>query len=276
MHQNQDLNSSLLPKTRRAILSELFKYHKSLLFNMGLILLLFSLPLIGVNLWFNIIIEHISLQDLNDSTKYQEMFSALNWKNILYLPAALIFGIGLSGVMQILHRQIWSEDIIIKADFKKGVKSNYLVVAITLSIMCLLNFLLQYLLYLNTNNTSNYKIALGIVIALCVLLAPIVIFMWSSSIIYKLPLLGHLKNSILFTVRKFYITYPLGLLNIALIMLIDLPIPYITYICFFALPLVIGPIILCINMLYCDSVFDEFINYEHFPEIYRKGMQKDE
>ena len=276
MHQNQDLNSSLLPKTRRAILGELFKYHKGLLFNMGLILLLFSLPLIGVNLWFNIIIEHISLQDLNDSTKYQEVFSALNWKNILYLPAALIFGIGLSGVIQILHRQIWSEDIIIKADFKKCVKSNYLVVAITLSIMCLLNFLLQYLLYLNTNNTSNYKIALGIVIALCVLLAPIVIFMWSSSIIYKLPLFGHLKNSILFTVRKFYITYPLGILNIALIMLIDLPIPYITYICFFLLPLVIGPIILCINMLYCDSVFDEFINHEHFPEIYRKGMQKDE
>ena len=58
-NQNQDLNSSLLPKTRRAILSELFKYHKSLLFNMGLILLLFSLPLIGVNLWFNIIIEKI-------------------------------------------------------------------------------------------------------------------------------------------------------------------------------------------------------------------------
>ncbi len=276
MHQNQDLNSSLLPKTRRAILGELFKYHKSLLFNMGLILLLFSLPLIGVNLWFNIIIEKISLKDLSDNAMYQEMFSALNWKNILYLPAALIFGIGLSGVIQILHRQIWSEDIIIKADFKKGVKSNYLVVAITLSIMCLLNFLLQYLLYLNTNNTSNYKIALGIVIALCILLAPVIIFMWSSSIIYKLPLLGHLKNSVLFTVRKFYITYPLGLLNIALLVLIDLPIPYITYICFFVLPLIIAPIILCINMLYCDSVFDEFINHEHFPEIYRKGMQKDE
>ena len=276
MHHNQNLNTIANPKNRRHVLQELLKYHKSLLFNMGLLILLFSFPLIIVNVWANLAMGTIASSNISDEAIYQAMFNALVLKNILYLPAALIFGLGLSGVMQILHQQIWAEDIIIKADFLKGIKSNYLMVAITLIIACLLNFCIQYLLFVNTSFDINYKIALGIVIALCIITTPIIIMVWSSSIIYHLPLWGHLKNSLLLSMRKSYLMFPLGLLNLLLVGLIALPIGYGVYVCFLLLPLIIAPIMICINLLCCDGVFDEFINQDHFPEIYRKGLSKDE
>ena len=276
MHHNQDLNTALFPKNRRSVFRELLKYHKSLLFNMGLLLLCFSLPLIVVNVWSNLAMGRIASSGLSDEAIYQAMFNALLTKNILYLPASLFFGLGLSGVIQILHEQIWAEDIIIKADFKKGIKSNYLIVAITLIIACLLNFSLQYLLFLNTALSTSYKVALGIVIALCIIFSPIIILMWSSSIIYHLPFLGHLKNSLLLAMRKSYLMFPLGLLNLSFILFTILPLGYGIYVCFLVLPLVIAPVLICLNLLCCDAIFDEFINKEHFPEIYRKGMQKDE
>ena len=276
MQPGQDLNNSMLPKNRRAVFGELLKYYKSLLFNMGLLLFVFSIPLLMVNVWSNLVMAGINASSLADAEKYRQMFSTLNMKNILYLPAALIFGVGLSGVIEILHRQIWAEDIIIKADFKKGIKSNYLVVALTLVVICLLNFLLQYLLYSNLRFDTSYKVVLGIVIGVTVLVAPLVILMWSSSIIYQLPLWGHIKNSMLLAMRKSLIMIPMGLLNLALIIITILPISYAIYICFLLLPLVIGPLVIVFNQLVCDHLFDEFINQEHFPEIYRKGMQKDE
>ena len=260
-----------LPTSRIQLFFDIIKHRFSLLLSIGLSILLFSIPLIILNIWYN---QYISVIDANlsDETIYNMLFTALNIKNLLSIIALAILSIGLSGIYQIIRRLVWGEGIIFFSDFKKGIKENVYTFLVLSLIISLLNFFLQYLIYLNVQNSFNYKLALGIIIGIIIMIVPIILLVMNQSTIYNLKLSYRFKNGFLLSFRQFYITYPLGILNIGIVLLFYLPSPIFYLVLLIIAPLIIAPFIILINVMVNDSIIDEFINKEHFPEIYHKGF----
>jgi len=260
-----------LPTTRVLLFFDIIKNRLSLLFSVGLIILLFSIPFIVLSVYYNRYIASISLE-LSDEQIYSTIFTVLNIKNLLFIPASIVLSLALSGVYQIMRRLVFGEGVIIKSDFKKGIKENFYTFMICAIILSILNFIIQYLLFLNVKSDTGYIIALAIIIALIIIVVPVILLVMNQTTIYNLKLSYKFKNGFLLSFRKFYFTYPLGLLNIGLVLLFLIP-NNIVYLCLIGLlPLVVSPFIILLNILVNDSILDEFINKEHFPEIYKKGF----
>ena len=110
-------------------------------------------------------------------------------------------------------------------------------------------------------------IALGIVLIIPVLL--IVIFQIP---IYQNTYMQYLKNGVVFYGKSAFKT--LGLMISLFIPYLPLFIPNvysaiisIIVICFIVLPITILALV-----LYCNHLFDEYLNKEQFKEIYKKGL----
>ena len=71
---------------------------------------------------------------------------------------------------------------------------------------------------------------------------------------------------------KWYFAFPIGLINVGLAFLSLIPNDIAYYLIITFMPLVVSPFIILLNVIFSDSLFDEYINKDNFKEIYRKGL----
>lgn len=260
-----------MPKNRTELFFDIIKHRFSLLLSIGLTVLFFSLPLIITVSWYNSAVSSVT-STIDEADTYTKLFSLLNIKNLLLIGGFIILAIGLSGIYQIIKNLGFNEGVIYFGDFKKGLKENSLNFIICALIIGLLNFLFQYVYFLNAKDNFEYKLTLAILIALIIIMVPIILNVLNQTILYKLKLIHQFKNGFLITFRSFYITYPLGLLNIGVCFLFLINQPIVYLILLGLMPLIISPLLILINVLVNNYLLDQFINKEHFPTIYKKGL----
>lgn len=272
----KDFDKTKLPNNRFQVFFDILKNRSNVLINLGLVILVCSIPFIVVNVLYNLLSTNISKMSLSTDEMYGQLLTILNLKNLLYIPCLIILAFGLSGCYQIIRRLVFYENMLFKSEFIKGIKSNYWHFFFTLTVIGLFNFLIQTVLFMKTNmNSTYYKLALCILIVMIILFIPIAIIIFSHTTLYNLPFIYRIKNGLLISILKFYYMIPLGILNLGLILitLIKVDIVYIFSLVF--LPL-ISPFIIMLNTLVCNNVFDKYINKENYKEIYKKGIANNE
>lgn len=90
--------------------------------------------------------------------------------------------------------------------------------------------------------------------------------------IYNLTFFKKISNAFLLAMRMPHYTLSLLVIDIVPYLLLAIDNTY-SYIAFSALlPIIVLPLQILVNMLICDSILDRFVNREHFPQIYKKGM----
>lgn len=268
----KDFSEANMPHNRKEVFKDLLINRTSTLFSLGLMMLLFALPLIAAIIFSNLSISSFDLTDIeNNQELYNKFLLNLNSNNLLILIGLIILSFGCAGTYKIIRLLIWQEGIFFYSDFFKGIKSNWKGFSLTFTIIGMINFVSQYLFY-NVNINEYPFVACVIVIAFFL---PCVLFILGQTTIYNMPYLHKLKNSFLLSWRNWYTSIPVVLLNslfVIIPLLISNVLAYIILI--IVIPLIIAPLLVLFNTLYTDTIFDKYINKDNFKEIYDKGIYR--
>ena len=180
--------------------------------------------------------------------------------------------IGLMGVMRVLKLLVWQEGVDFFHDFKVGIKENFKHFSLLYLIFAVF-YLLTY---------SVYIFVLNFIIGIWLMILYIIIFVsigvWALFVVnvYQCNLWNYLKNAVFFFSKSllwsslfvillifpfFFIFIPLSIISFS----IKYPIIFVMIVFYY-------PFLMVVGCLFALSKFDDYINKNNYPEIYRKGL----
>ena len=265
-----DYTENDLPLTRKDVFCECYREHFRLIFNTGLLCLAFLIPVIIVSFMRDMygISAVVQLEEQTAEKVAAVVYQADAVYGLFQILAQTLFAVLFAGVVQFLRQLLWNEPIFFGDDLKRGFKSNSLRYGITVFVLSVNNYLINVF----TASIINY-ILNGIFV---VIILPVTIWFLLQSIYYNLSVFASIKNAILLYIKTLPVTLLLLVCTIVPFWLITnlislLLVKYIVLIVLYLFYIV--PLTMC-WMLYASHIFDKYINKEHYPQIYRKGMRK--
>lgn len=273
----KDFEISMLPHNRFQLFWDIVRNRPFLLLKTGLLLLLFCLPFIVVCFAENIKIYDVNVLVESGATTQSDgassIFHLANYANLLLVVTSVVLSIGVCGVCGIIRRAAWGEGVLFWGDFSKSVRENKGSFCGVAALLGICNFFLQYCVRLAYfNQTVAVQAAVGCCIVVTVIILVVAPYVLAQSLIYKLPFFQKISNAFLFAMRMPHYTLSLLAIDIAPYLLLAIDNTYVYLSLSVLLPIIAMPLQIFANMLICDSVLDRFVNREHFPQIYKKGM----
>ena len=277
-----DYSYSSLPATRKEAFKDVYRQNFMTIFKCGVFLLISFLPLLAFMVVMEINKTLLTLDNYSDHDLFGVLFV---WDLITHLGFILLFSIVvlfLSGVLRIIKLLVFQEGIDFLYDFKRGIKENFkqffLLYLIYISI-----YLLTYLLQLFFLNQVIGIVSLAV---FHIVFTPSFIWGLHSINVYEAPLFIHIKNAFFFYIKSF----GLSLLYTMMVILI-MVISFFFYENIFAIGvntifilaknlllvfmlLFYYPFLFIVSSLFSNSKFDLYINKDHYPDIYQKGLYK--
>lgn len=274
----QAYTANMLPSTRKAVFFDVLNLHWKELLLLGLILLLFYLPLLLCGVFRDLFISGL-YDTLQQQSNGQSWGNTLIYLDVLYAlictVLTVIFSVGLSGVSRVIRQYAWLENVHIPTDFGKGLKDNYKTVCALCFLAGLIYTLCLTVYYTAGSYASMFLSCLSMVpIGLSVLVVfPIFAIAAVMVPIYTNRLTGLLKNAFLVYSRT---------LGKTLLYLIVCLVPYIpallpNFYCHLfgsIAAVLLTPFVLLGWTLYCYGPFDRFINPVVCPELIGKGIYR--
>ncbi len=270
-------SKSHLPTNRKEGFFDIITNQFSVVLKLGLLTLIFLLPIITLLILTNIKLYEVNLSlkegIITDTASLSESNGLLNGRNLLFILFIPFFVALMSGIFNIIKKLVWQEGILFLLDFKKGIKDNALFFFFFSLLASILYYLFSYTLRseLVSHDISTLVACLfsGMALLILFLLMPLLLH---QTLIYNLSVMKKLKNALIIFTRMFYIFIPLGILNLLPILMLFVNNGILLIILIILNVLIIIPLIIIINTFVTNYAFDFFINYYHFKEIYRKGL----
>ena len=262
---NQEFNSKLLPENRKELFADIFKLHHAKLFLSGLILLLFSIPLLVV--LFLKDYSYVSLTDIAEIRSMSLMYSALE------IPAIVILSIGFSGISKVFRNYCWMDPVFFKEDFLSGIKDNKIqciFIGLTTGILAFLFNVIR----IYSNSGWLDAIPFGFIFFG---FYPVLIHAFFMNSIYTNKFNMNLKAGAFCYFKFFWRT----ILTSCLLYIFLVPSLFhfihplgviLKYTIIVIFMIFLLPIILLIVNLSEMVIFDSLINKEKFPQLYKKGL----
>lgn len=268
LYSTKQFSENDLPSNRREVFSDVLKLHYFELIKIGLIILLFALPLFIINFFkdYSFIIAHESGESNNIILIILcivEVFGVL----LLAIPAA--------GLGKIFREYAWLEPVFFANDFKTSLKDNIKPTFISFLLIAILNLIFN-LIYYFLNNGLIIAIPFGFNIAVffpILMHAIFVNFIYTNKywVNFKLACFFYLKHLpstmlciILICAFKIYDLFQFA--NIIAILTKNFV--------FIIILLFIMPMILLGTQLNELRIFDKHINSVRFPELVNKGIHQ--
>ena len=268
-----------LPINRWQLFKFTYRNHLSLIIKLSLMIAIFSIPLftflIVKNVFANALLSQIN-QD-NELIILQRYYYQEIILDIFYIPCFVILAIGLSGGFFVMKKYLYQEGFTFFKDFRNGMKKSkeFIFSTLILSIILyLLLFLKNFLSYIN----FQYYIPLSIFVFIIVfLLVNVSIFTYCQIHIYSNNIFHLIKNALCFSFNQLFKVSLINLITIfPLVLFMNFQNAVLTIIIILIYFIIGFGNCLLITMLYSCSVFDELINKDRFPSIYRKGLYNGE
>ena len=269
---NKDYEYSSLPTTRKESFKDVYRHNFKTIFSCGVMLLLFAIPLIAF-----LIIMNFGRLGMNTDTYSEEVLPSvlLVWDLILnagIIVLLYVFLIGLMGIMRVLKLLVWQEGINFGHDFKVGIKENFKQMTIFYWIGALI-YAGTYCVYIFL---LTFVIGLSLILLFTIIFVPIIFWCFYTINVYQTTFINYLKNGIFFYSRSIGWTLLFVVMAIWPFFMIFIPMDgyffLIKYPVLILLILFYYPFLLIIGYLYSLDKFDQYINKENYPEIYRRGL----
>lgn len=265
----KDFTEADLPLTRRQMFFDCYREQFSLILRLGLVCLLILFPMLVVLLTRDMYLIG-AIKGVGEETpeKLQQIYASANAVfGALELLASVFFFVLFSGVAQILRQLCWGEPVFFSDDFKRGVRENagrFTVVGVLLS-------LIRYLLGLLSGSVYFYLL-FGIFAALFM---PLGLWILLQTLYYRLRWAEVIKNATFYLVRTFPMTVLLLACTVVPFFLVS---TFVTMLTVRYLLLVVLAVLYVVPLtmawiLYALQTFDENINKQHHPEVYRRGLR---
>lgn len=274
--ENYSIN--MMPTTRKQVFRDILHLHTARVFYIGLILLVFSLPLHVLDLFEDIYVTSIS-SNVNSDMAQADIdaiaYSVVSIKNLFALikiPLWIIFSIGLAGVLRIVRQYCWIENVSLKHDFLIGIKQNFKLCALTTLLLSIANFVCTYLINMSyVVGDSNYSVLLFLPAALnYLILIPMILIVCVCIPIYSNTFMQNIKIAFVLMMKKYFnILLSSFVLVFPFVMMSELGF-YSNLIIRLIYP-VMGGFIMIGFCLFMYDLMDKYINSKHFPDLVGRG-----
>lgn len=277
-HAHSDFTIDKLPHNRWSSLTDVLSHRFFALLKLGLILLLFMMPVVGLQVFSNLHLFEIESQVVDGLIPYDDgatqIFSLINAVNLLVIPCLMLFGCGLAGVVRVIRLFIWQEGVFIGFDWKKGVHQNKAAFMTSFCILGVMHYVIQYLIRYGyfIEESTLYTIALIFSCVLAVYALPTFLFVLLQADLYQMSFFSKSINGLLLTIRTAFLSIPVVFLSFTPWVLLFFDSGYFYIPIFVLLIVVYLPIQILILMEYGFGVLDQYINKTHHPEIFEKGV----
>ena len=272
---SSDFTFAQLPHNRKEVFFDCLKLRFGTIVCCGLLLLLFLLPLIAIEITYDIV--NLNIYNSLIGGQMSEMQATL-YKNELQLYVSLaqtvclgIFAVGLAGVARILRQLVWGEPIFFWVDFKRGIRQNAARFVSVFAICALANVASVLCSTMLDEMPIVGYIPLG---ALIFAVVPIALFVLSQSAVYNVGFGKAISNGLAFYGKRLWQT----LLFTALALIVGLsrlaPISALKYLLMVLCTVFLLPMYIMAWLLVSCNVFDEVINRDNYPELFDKGVYR--
>lgn len=272
-----DYKVTYLPKNRIESIKDVLSLQWLTLLKLGLVLLLFSAPIIVHQILLNISIYEIELAyrlgHITRAYAEQALSETFNLGHFIRIPLLILFGFGLSGILRVIRQLIFQEPVFFFDDFKKGIFAHRFYVSLSMFLLGLSYYVFHTIIRSGYFLDDSLTLDIGIVLSLVLLLTIILIslFVISQTTLYQLKLRAIYKNALLFMMRYFFPTLGLVALVFSPWLLMFLPLGSF-FIIVFMLLFILMPFGILILLEYTYHIYDQTINRLHYKEIYKKGI----
>lgn len=269
--KDQDVYRSL-PTNRKELFFDLLKHRKMDMFYLSCLTFIFFIPLAVDLLFFNYL-EIIAMSNGNE----EHLFSLIFYSMIIMLPCMLIGFIGLAGAFYSAKKLVWQELVIPASDFFKGIKENWKHALIHGMLFGIVTFGLVvggiYLyLYSPAGQVTN-GIGIGVLIVLFIIFGILTSLMLAQDVYYENTYRHTFKNAFSFLVLTNWKTMLLFILTTGVLVALC-AINLVTIIIGLVLFALCNYLVIVLYTLIAHSVFDKYINKEHYPNMINKGLYK--
>lgn len=271
-----DYTPDMLPKNRREVFLDVLKLHFWDMVKLGLLLLLFALPLHLAAIGEDMIIGSIYAQ-VQKATTEQQQGGYLTILAVRVARAAVstvltpVLTVGLAGAMRVVRQYGWGENVFLATDFIKGVRQNWKQLAglqFVLGLIYTLTLLAQQLAYISTGLVL-WLLHIPLAVFILVIL-PVAGYAAAGIPVYSAKLGNQLGAAVRMYIKELFPT----ILATFCAMLIYLPllIPNL-YVHIFGRVIVtlLTPFVLLGWCLFSYDKQDKHINPGQYPELIGKG-----
>lgn len=273
-----DFTADGLPHTRPQVFVDCIKIRHRLLFRLGGVLLLFALPLVCLLLTHDVTLATIaSHTDVAEEERLRQMFSADMYFRLSYIVAYIVLGVGMAGTARVVRQLAWGEGVFFRRDFFDGVKLNGGAYAVVFGLFGVTRFICAFMDTATAANTAMAVVKYMPSVTAVVLLAPVGLLVLNQAVVYKSKLLKLTKNAFLMYIKTLPTTF-IGTLCALL------PFFGVTLVEMFAVPVYVKALFVALyvalllpltqlgEFLYCNMLFDRFINSVSHPQMVDKGV----
>ena len=233
----------------------------------GLLSLAFLLPDIAV-LTYNDIAASVISQGGEDVAS--KIVTLRLQTSLLQVISCVVLFFGASGVFYLLRQLAWDEPTPIFSGWRKGVKQNwkhYTFFGVCVGILNVLNTFAEVLLHGFVKYVPRALFVLFVV--------PVLLYAAILDVVYSKKIGNLLSSAATLYFKTLPTTLLFALLLVAPSLLLFVPKFTIRYAILAVWVVVAVPIVLFGWTLYAMDKLDKFINKEHYPEIYNKGVYVD-
>lgn len=256
-----------LPHNRKELFFNILRWRFTYLLAIGLLSLAFLLPDIAA-LTYNDIAASVISQSGEDVAS--KIVTLRLQTSVLQIICYIVLFFGASGVFYLLRQLAWDEPTSIFSGWWQGVKQNwkhYTFLGVCVGILNVLNTFAEVLLHGFVKYVPRALFVLVVV--------PVLLYAAILDVVYIKKLGNLLSGAATLYFKTLPITLLFALLVIAPTLLLFVPKFTIRYAILATWVVVVLPIVLYGWTLYAIDKLDKFINKEHYPEIYNKGVYVD-
>ena len=261
-----------LPTSRKEVFFDLLRNCKMTLFALSCFTFMFFIPL-AVDLFFFNYLESAAIA----ADKKEYLFSLVFYSMCIMLSCMIIGFIGFAGAFYTAKRLVWQEDINLAVDFFHGIKENWKHAIINGLLFGIILFGVviggSYLLIFAPTSPITCGIGIGALILVFLTFGMVIALNFTQDVYYENGILTTFKNSFCFLgllnwrILVLFLLTTGGLFVLSIFNLITLGIGLFLF-------AILNSVVIIIYTLLSHSVFDKYINQEHYPDMVGKGLYK--
>ena len=273
----KDFTEDMLPHTRREVFFDVLKLHWAKFLLLGLISLIFSVPLLISalmrDLYLLAVYSELGGEELVSQAVYiNNLFAALN------IPCYLIYFAGFSALARIIKRYAFEDPVSISTDFAKGFRQNILQYLLLGFFFAIIVFACSFFQSVSlTADGAGVSLKPGLIptAVFALLFAPVGAYMTVTQSVYAISF----RLNILYGFVLYSKNIPQTLLTavccaapfvLQLFPLINGNVLYVHIVGYILCPF-ITPIIMLGFWLFTYNKLDAAINRDYYPELVGKG-----
>ena len=275
------MKDKTLPKNRIDVFLDVFQMSWHSLIYISMFLGVFILPAIIVVVWSQMaginILSNIDAANIDEVVAATTKYYYHNISSILYLiPCFIIASFGTAGSFNVVKKLVWLDRVVFFDAFKQGIKGNVSKIIVNALILTLVYAigLLSYS-YILFNDLKLIEQVMMIIVCLLVMiyLICVLFFGYAQMVVYTNTLGNYLKNSLIFSLLSFPKTSLLIIMAMVLVPIGFLFESVVGIVIVYSFYFLIGfGYVVLLFTLNSHNVFDKYINKEHYPNIYKKGL----